>query len=239
MSSRIAGNNRLGLGSSKIEVLSKISKKIKGKTKIFWFWPLAWPRRAREAQTIWKVWDGGRCTARSLVLARSLALALSALPFLFPAGVVIPTLTRLNRRPWSQSVWPSVCLPLGFFRIGWAPWDSLVLPSIRWDSLAELKAATQVQFNATQAQLSCNSGPSKGHSELHVATQVHLMSCSWVALSCMRILSQMSCAELQPPGACTWRVRGCPPLKLPPEASQAKWIATDGAERALSVVCSL
>ena len=35
MSSRIAGNDRLGLGSSKIEVLAKKSKKNKGKTKIF------------------------------------------------------------------------------------------------------------------------------------------------------------------------------------------------------------
>ena len=49
MSSRIAGNDRLDLGNSKIEVLAKKSKKNKGKTKIVWLWPLAWPRRAREA----------------------------------------------------------------------------------------------------------------------------------------------------------------------------------------------
>ena len=42
-------NDRLGLGTSKIEFLAKNSRKNKGKTKIFWFWPLAWPRRAREA----------------------------------------------------------------------------------------------------------------------------------------------------------------------------------------------
>ena len=35
MSSRIAGNDRLGLGSSKIKVWAKKSKKNYGKTKIF------------------------------------------------------------------------------------------------------------------------------------------------------------------------------------------------------------
>ena len=39
MSSRIAGNDRLGLGSSKIEVLAKNSKKKQGKLMIFLDFP--------------------------------------------------------------------------------------------------------------------------------------------------------------------------------------------------------
>ena len=39
MSSRIAGNDRLGLGSSKIEVLAKKSKKKLGKSMIFLVFP--------------------------------------------------------------------------------------------------------------------------------------------------------------------------------------------------------